>query len=453
MGESNSVLRRPVVAAAASVGAGVIHAAAVGIHAEHRALIVVFAVLAVAQTGAGLAVLEKPERPVLLTGVLVNAVAVAGWVLTRTSGISFIAGLGTPERPQAADSLCALLGAVAVVGLWRALAPGGATGRGAALPVGAVLCLTMAGLTTVRVHAHSHDEVDAAAESAFVIGPNGELILKSPSTQQQIETATTLGGSVSPAGDPTVSLTTVVPGATVPAKARRNTTTTVAAATTTTDHTHDTTPAAVLAAASGWPRVWDPASSTDIFANVGGVTAEQEARARAILAATQRDLPAWADYVTAVAAGWKSISDQATGFEHLVNQSLINDGRFLDSTAPESLVYKVSNGTKTLVSAMYISPTGTPLNDPLLTEYAGPLMQWHIHNNLCFATGPAGTPVVVGITDAAGNCRFGVKQTNGSPMVHVWIAANPCGPFAAVEGVAAGLASVPDSQRLDLCKH
>jgi hypothetical protein len=50
-----------------------------------------------------------------------------------------------------------------------------------------------------------------------------------------------------------------------------------------------------------------------------------------------------------------------------------------------------------------------------------------------------------------GVCSKGVLQTNGSPMVHVWVVAHPCGPFAAVEGVAAGVAAVPDAQRLDLC--
>ena len=135
-----------------------------------------------------------------------------------------------------------------------------------------------------------------------------------------------------------------------------------------------------------------------------------------------------------------------------LNQSLVNDGRFLDTTAPESLVYEVKNGTKTLVSAMFISPTGTSITDPLLTDYAGPLMQWHIHNNLCFKFNAAGNPIVAAITNIIGECPVGTfKQTNGSPMVHVWITPNPCGPFAAVEGVAAGTAAVPDSQRLDLC--
>jgi len=38
-------------------------------------------------------------------------------------------------------------------------------------------------------------------------------------------------------------------------------------------------------------------------------------------------------------------------------------------------------------------------------------------------------------------------------MVHVWIAAHPCGPFAALEGVGAGRANVTDAERVDLCAH
>jgi len=42
-------------------------------------------------------------------------------------------------------------------------------------------------------------------------------------------------------------------------------------------------------------------------------------------------------------------------------------------------------------------------------------------------------------------------QTGGAPMVHVWITPNVCGPFAALEGVGAGVADASDSERVDLC--
>ena len=56
------------------------------------------------------------------------------------------------------------------------------------------------------------------------------------------------------------------------------------------------------------------------------------------------------------------------------------------------------------------------------------------------------------IVDGAGNCPAGsTLQTNGAPMVHVWITPHACGPFAALEGQGAGVADEPDSVRVDKC--
>ena len=102
----------------------------------------------------------------------------------------------------------------------------------------------------------------------------------------------------------------------------------------------------------------------------------------------------------------------------------------LDPAGPESLVYDVAkDGAKTLAGAMYIA-SERPLDDPSLTDYAGPLMTWHEHNNLCWSIGADGKPKVVGLTDANGNCARGVQAGGQNPMVHVWIVARPaaCSP-------------------------
>ncbi|HET6949573.1 MAG TPA: hypothetical protein VFI47_04310 [Acidimicrobiales bacterium] len=111
-------------AAVASLGAGAIHATAAGSHSEHRSAVVAFAVVAVLQIGWGALALARSGGLVSLAGIAVNGAAVGGWVLAKTSGISFITGLDVKESPELADTLCASLGAVAVLGALAALATG-----------------------------------------------------------------------------------------------------------------------------------------------------------------------------------------------------------------------------------------------------------------------------------------------------------------------------------------
>ena len=79
---------RPVtIPALAGIGAGAIHAAAVGAHADHRVLANIFVVLAVSQLATGVALLVQPGRAVAKSVVAVNGFAVAGWLLSRTVGV------------------------------------------------------------------------------------------------------------------------------------------------------------------------------------------------------------------------------------------------------------------------------------------------------------------------------------------------------------------------------
>ena len=78
-----------------SIGAGVIHSAAIGLHAEHPSAARIFLALTVAQVCWGLVVINRianPTRQLIMAGVVINVVAVAGWVVTRFVGISFIDG-------------------------------------------------------------------------------------------------------------------------------------------------------------------------------------------------------------------------------------------------------------------------------------------------------------------------------------------------------------------------
>ena len=236
------------------------------------------------------------------------------------------------------------------------------------------------------------------------------------------------------------------------------------AATESTEHTHDTTADGTGggtatgdtththddSATASWPRPWDPAQPIDL-SGVPGVTAEQEARAVALVEGTLADLPRWADPADAIADGYRSIGDAGTGSEHYIKMSLIQDDVLLDPTQPESLVYTVDGDQRTLAGAMYIA-SARPTDDPELANWAGPLMTWHNHGNLCWDRDESGVAKVVGIVDASGNCARGVNTGGANPMVHVWITPHPCGVFAALEGVGAGQAAVPEDQRVDMCQ-
>jgi len=434
-------------AAFASIGAGVIHGTAVGLHADHLTLSRVFLVLALLQVSWGVVALQRTQLDVVLSGLLVNGAAAIGWLLTRTTGIAFVSGLEISEKPQPADTLGAVLAVASVAAAVWAWRKRGAPSRPTSLVNAVYLCsaLTVVAMWSVTDHAHSDVHDVALTDAGLTINADGVILSPTDEAPVGLETSTT-----------EVATTSTMPSASASKKKASNSsapvarttppTGTVPKITTTTVHPHSLTPAQALAAASGWPRKWD--GSTIDFSGIGGVTAEQEARATALIKAAQRDLPRFADTETAKTAGYVSIGDGASGFEHWVNTALLNDDRVLDTSAPESLVYSVKGGVKTLVSAMFIAKTGTPLTDTTLVNYAGGLMQWHVHTNLCWWNGK-----VVGVTNAAGVCTFGVLQTGGAPMVHVWITPHLCGPFAALEGNGAGVAQASNSERIDMCNR
>jgi hypothetical protein len=196
---------------------------------------------------------------------------------------------------------------------------------------------------------------------------------------------------------------------------------------------------------SMWPRPFDPTQPID-FSGVPGVTPEQRARAESLVASTLEDLPQFADVTKVGDLGFSSIGDAASGYEHYINSAYLRDDAFLDPNKPESLVYQVDGDKRTLVAAMFAA-SDISLTDPKLVDWGGPLMQWHVHGDLCWSF----KEVVVGVTDEAGTCPPGsINAGRDTPMVHVWIAPNECGPFAALEGPSAGQVA-GDGPRVDQC--
>jgi hypothetical protein len=171
-------------------------------------------------------------------------------------------------------------------------------------------------------------------------------------------------------------------------------------------------------------------------------TPEQRAAADQLLADTEAGLWQWTDPQRVHDAGFRSIGDGLTGFEHFVNWNWINDDDVLDPDHPESLVYKTGpGGKKVLAAAMYMAPAGTP--DDEVPDVGGPITQWHIHNNLCYSPvrDDDGAPQrsVIGLTSGPGQCRRGEYLSPQAPMLHVWVVSDDaCGPFAALEGVGGG---------------
>jgi hypothetical protein len=174
---------------------------------------------------------------------------------------------------------------------------------------------------------------------------------------------------------------------------------------------------------------------------VPGVTNVELQRSEKLIETTIKDLKRFQTPAQAYALGYRSIGDRLTGDEHYVNWSYANDGHILDPTRPESVVYEVRNGKQQAVAAMYGMPFGSTFAD--VPDVGGPLTQWHVHADLCLTNNPE-QRVVAGLTSLHGACPPGTSKAGNTPMLHVWSIPNPCGPFAALEGIGAG--QVPKGQ-------
>ena len=395
------------IAAWSSLGAGAIHAAAIGVHAEHRAAALLFTGVAVFQLLWGVVALTTPTRLIALIGAAGSSALVGGWLLAKTSGIGFVDGLGAAEAAQLPDTAAAVLATVVtVLGLSAAMGVASAPGwrplgrTTATLAVIAVVGLTLPALVSASSHSHEgagHGDDHAAdghddADGHHAADPDGGPDDDSAAPVGMVE-----------------------------------------------DH-GDHEPAPVP------PKPYDPALPIDL-GGVDGVTPQQQAAAENLIAITLDRLPKYADPAAAEADGFHTIRDGGTGHEHYIHWDYIDDEHVLDPDYPESLVYEVRDGVKTLVSAMYMLPTGTTLAD--VPELGGPLTQWHIHDNLCFSDDPV-APWVAGLTNPDGTCSAPLVKHDPVPMIHVWIVPHACGPFASLDGLAAGQIAEGEER---LCDH
>jgi hypothetical protein len=414
------------IAAVASAAAGVMHAAAAGIHAGHPELARVFVALTIAQIGVAVIGFVRPTRWAAAAIAAVNAIALAGWIVTRLYGISWIDGLQTAERPQPADLLAGFFAAVALVVALMAVAgrlPAISTVSVTLTWVGAAVLL-VPGLVNATNRDHQIDDhVDASAPSDYHLFGTGAGL-----TSGAAGAAAALGSGESETPPPTVHPPAVSTD-TLP------------------DDMSDMAGMSDMSDMPGMeptvdpPHPYDPTLPIDL-SGVAGVTPQQQAFAENLVAETVRELS------LVDAAGFHSIGDAATGHEHYIQWDWINDDVWLDPNHPESLVFEPQpDGSKKLVSAMFMLPSTVSLED--VPDWGGALMQWHVHGDLCFTDDPV-APQVAGIKPLGGTCRPPLVDFPQSPMIHVWITPTPCGPFAALEGIGGG--QVPKGQAV-LCDH
>ena len=357
------------VAGAASLGAALIHGAAAGSHAEDRQLAALFAIAAVAQAAwAVWALGRRAGRSTAVTGILLHGFTLGILVLAWTTGVGFVAGLSDRQEPGLQDGVTAALEAVALLtAIGLTIRPVFAPARRGALPALAAAVLLIAAVPAMAAP-HEHARVEGADR-------RGEEV----AAEHAHDDSHAHGDSD--------------------------------------DHHSDASEEGEA------PLVADEIA----LPSVPGVTAEQQERARDLIRRTRAGLQRYGDPAAAEADGFRSIGDGFTGFEHFVHYGYLANPTILDANEPESLVYKVSpDGTKQLVSAMYILPTGSTMDD--VPDVAGAMTPWHDHRNLCWT--PDGRLAGLFVN---GKCSAGEHRIT-PPMLHVWVVDHVCGPFAGIEG-------------------
>jgi hypothetical protein len=161
--------------------------------------------------------------------------------------------------------------------------------------------------------------------------------------------------------------------------------------------------------------------------SVAAASDDERARAEALWKASVAGAERWRDPEAATAAGFR-FKDQAQAgsgrpvrFLHIPNPAWRADGRVLDPSRPETLVYWNGPGDRlTLVGVMYTAPRGT-----LGPTVGGPITRWHTHESCRDPDTRAkvGRPV-------DGACPQGQGYRRSGEMMHVWFTDDLATAFA-----------------------
>ncbi len=352
-----------------SVATAVIHFAVAGAHFQQYWLFGVFMlVVAWLQLLWGVLAISRPARWLLRSGIALNLVVIAVYIVTRTAGDIVGPTPSTVEPFGFGDGLCTVLEAVVVGGCtWLLLSRVDRR-------------VTRHGLALASA---STGTVTAALLSVALVAGGPEMVMTmsvtpaSTGTHQPMQMAAS-----SPAGDiamphPNMQM------------------------------------AAGMKMASSVPCVAAP-------------TRAQRRAAVALVDASWQQSRKYQSLAVARAAGYRPITPTGDPVVHYLSRSAylatMLGGPVLSLAAPQSLVYANTPRGAVLVAAMYITTPHGATPQP-----GGCLTQWHVHTNLCSRPGAG---IVAAITAAHQSCPAGSVNRITPPMMHIWFVPIPGGPTA-----------------------
>jgi hypothetical protein len=158
-------------------------------------------------------------------------------------------------------------------------------------------------------------------------------------------------------------------------------------------------------------------------------TSAQVVAANQLVADTRGGLTRFADLRDAQRAGYAPHERVPRPLKHYFNAAYVTDGRVLDPTRPEGLLYANTDRGPVLVAAVYLmNRAGEPGR-----EVGGCLTRWHVHHELCSSNPAKG--LISGVRTLSGSCPTGQVPWAAPPMMHVWTIDFPGGPFPQQVGV------------------
>ena len=153
-------------------------------------------------------------------------------------------------------------------------------------------------------------------------------------------------------------------------------------------------------------------------------TSAQVAAANQLGADTKGGLTRLADLRDAWRAGYAPHVRARLPLKHYFKAAYVTDGRVLDPTRPEGLLYAHTDRGPVLVAAVYLmNRAGEPGG-----EVGGCLARWHVHDDLCSSDPAKG--LISGARTRSGRCPPGQVAWAGPLFLHVWTIDVPGGPFA-----------------------